>query len=677
MKRKKVEAGKTYVGVVEDNQDPKREGRVKVRVVDVFENVPVEDIPWATPWKDLSGSQFALPEKGKVVVVVFEQADEYKPEYIFTDHFNVNLENKLKGLSDSDYLSMKSLIFDHKTQIFSNDTEGLKLDHKFNNINIKENSINLNLKDNNMSVNIGDSASNQQVILGTNFFKWFDEFVDQLMTQPYLGVIPNPTFIKTLLRYKAEKSSKFLSHHVNVVDNNQVSTVKSETRQSESQVGDTWNSTKEENTITTTTGEDYSPTEGEKKPYDDTYKAPPAEAGLTTDVKPEPTVDKLPDPTTTQSNKDIDRIVKFLQKKQYKIFEENWILNIVAFRSTDSQVSNVFDDELHVFYKNGSGNWEINKYQITTVPGLVPKTEYLPNNVAVLRLGQYVDQLKMGLHQNDPNHKSLIFDNCAIHKNNNTKKFDFTSPSEIGPFPISIHRTSEVSSAEYVFNYSEGDQVFKFTNQFDQFMTICQKQIDEGKRDRFSYTLCSKREFDETIVISQDEVKVNQFEKYLPKPKQQKIVEEKVEKLKETKGTDKSNDIKDKITKEKESYKLYKQIVLGIQKIYRLKDNYDNGRPAFSDFKGTFNDDEDGAIKRLREILGLVTTNKDKTWYGKLSISKLTGEQKSLFISEFKDLVTATKNGDNTINFLLPSRYDWGEGLDVSGSDYVKITPDF
>ena len=38
-------------------------------------------------------------------------------------------------------------------------------------------------------------------------------------------------FIKTLLRYKAEKSSKFLSHHVNVVDNNQVSTVKSENKE--------------------------------------------------------------------------------------------------------------------------------------------------------------------------------------------------------------------------------------------------------------------------------------------------------------------------------------------------------------------------------------------------------------------------------------------------------------
>ncbi len=675
--KKKVEAGKTYVGVVEDNQDPKREGRVKVRVVDVFENVPVEDIPWATPWKDLAGGQFALPEKGKVVVVVFEQADEYKPEYIFTDHFNVNLENKLKGLSDSDYLSMKSLIFDHKTQVFSNDTEGLKLDHKFNNINIKENSINLNLKDNNMSVNIGDSASNQQVILGTNFFTWFDEFVDQLMTQPYLGVVPNPAFIKTLLRYKAEKSSKFLSHHVNVVDNNQVSTVKGETRQSESQVGDTWNSTKEENTITTTTGEDYSPTEGEKKPYDDTYKAPPAEVGVTTDVKPEPTVDKLPDPTTIKSNKDIDRIVNFLQKKQYKIFQDNWVLNIVAFRSTDGPISNVFDDELHVFYKNGSGNWELNKYQITTVPGLIPKTEFLPNNVAVLRLGQYVDQLKMGLHQNDPNHKSLIFENCAIHRNNNNKKFDFTSPSEIGSFPISIHRTTEVASAEYVFNYSEGDQVFKFTNQFDQFMTLCQKQIDEGKKDRFSYTLCSKREYDETITVAPDDIKINQFEKYLPKPKQQKAaVESKIESVKD-KVPEKTNDIKDKITKEKESYKLYKQIALGIQKIYKLKDNYDSGKPAFSDFKGSFNDDEDGAIKRLREICALVPTNKDKSWYGKLSISKLTGEHKTFFTTQFKDLVSATKNGDNSLNFLLPSRYDWGEGLDVSGSDYVKITPDF
>jgi hypothetical protein len=46
----KVEANKTY-GVVEDNDDPKKLGRVRVRVLDVFDNLEVTDIPWATPWK--------------------------------------------------------------------------------------------------------------------------------------------------------------------------------------------------------------------------------------------------------------------------------------------------------------------------------------------------------------------------------------------------------------------------------------------------------------------------------------------------------------------------------------------------------------------------------------------------------------------------------------------------
>ncbi len=674
--RKKVQAGRTYIGVVEDNQDPKKEGRIKVRVVDVFEDMALEDIPWATPWKDLSGNQFSLPEKGKVVIVVFEQGDEYKPEFIFTDHYNVNLENKLKSLGDADYLSMKSLIFDHKTQMYVNDAEGLKIDHKFNNINIQENSININLKDNNRSINIGDAASDQQMILGTNFFQWFDEFVDMLMTQPYLGVVPNPAFIKTLLRYKAEKSVKFLSHHVNVVDNNQVATVKSDTRQAESQVGDTWNSTKEENTITTVTNEDYTPVEGQKPPYDDTYKAPPAEVGVTTDFKPEVTVEQLPSPSSVTSNKDIDRIVKFLQRKNYKIFEDIWVLNMVAFRKTDGEVSNIFEDELNVFYKNDKGNWEIHKYQITTVPGLVPKTEFLPQNVAVLRLGQYVDQLKMGTHQGDTNHKSLNFDSCAIQRNNNTKKFDFTSPTEIGNFPISIHRSSETSSAEYVFNYSEGDQVFKHVNQHTQFINLCQKQIDNGKKDRFTYTLCSKREFDETITISSDELKLNKYEKYLPKPKKQVVEAIKTSKDKVL-PSDKKSSVSDKISKEKESYKLFKEIALGIKSIYSLKDKYDGGKPAFQDFKGSFNDDEDGAIKRLREILGLSTTNKDKSWYGRLSISKLVAEHKSHFIVEFKDLIKATKDGDNNHSFLLPSRYEWGEGLDVSGSESINITADF
>jgi hypothetical protein len=36
-----VKSGKTYVGVVEDCEDPKKIGRVKIRVFDVFDDVPV------------------------------------------------------------------------------------------------------------------------------------------------------------------------------------------------------------------------------------------------------------------------------------------------------------------------------------------------------------------------------------------------------------------------------------------------------------------------------------------------------------------------------------------------------------------------------------------------------------------------------------------------------------
>ena len=85
---------KTFVGVVEDNNDPKKLGRCKVRVLNVFDEIPVEDIPWAAPWKDLNGNAFIVPDVGKIVSVVFDGGNIYKPEFIFAEHFNINLQNK-------------------------------------------------------------------------------------------------------------------------------------------------------------------------------------------------------------------------------------------------------------------------------------------------------------------------------------------------------------------------------------------------------------------------------------------------------------------------------------------------------------------------------------------------------------------------------------------------------
>jgi hypothetical protein len=77
---------------------------------------------------------------------------------------------------------MKSLIFDHKTQVYVNDKEGLKIDHKYNNVNITESGVSINLKDNNAHVNIGDATAGQQAILGNSWMDWFDDFAKVLIT---------------------------------------------------------------------------------------------------------------------------------------------------------------------------------------------------------------------------------------------------------------------------------------------------------------------------------------------------------------------------------------------------------------------------------------------------------------------------------------------------------------
>ena len=514
MKERKVEQGKTYVGVVEDNLDPNKEGRLKIRIVDVFDEAKTEDIPWASPWKDLAGGQIGIPEKGKVVICVFEQGDSYKPEYISTEHWNINLENKLKGLSDTDYTSMKSVIFDHKTQIYSNDSEGLKMDYKFNNVNIKSNGININLKDNGGLVNIGDSTANQQAILGNHFLSWFDSFIDALMNNTaFLGnagapVISNPALIRILGQYKAQKDSTFLSHHVNIVDNNKVSTVKLDNREEIAQSGDTWKSTKTENTLTSTSTETNKPVEGEKPPYDEKHVEPPTDKpGVSPTVQP-PTkpVETLPEKSSPESNKKIEKLIWFLKNKNYTIYEVNFQLNIVAFRSKNqvkdeenSNVTNLFDEEICVFYKNEKGNWEIFEYSITTVPGYVAGKKELPEKVGILVLGQYIERLRIISYLGNSSYPALSFDQCSIHRNDKIDRYNFSAPIETGNFAMTIHRSSDVSSSEFVFNYSEGAQVFKNFNQYEQFMKICQNQIDKGGKSTFTYTLCSKKDFDEYL----------------------------------------------------------------------------------------------------------------------------------------------------------------------------------
>ena len=189
MNRDKLK-NETFLGLVVDNNDPKKLGRCKVRVFQVFDKLETQDIPWAMPWKDLNGNEFTVPEVGKYVSVVFDQGNKYTPEYIYAQNFNVNLERKLQSLTGEDYTTMRAVLFDQSTQLYRNKTEGLKIDHEFTNINLdKDGNILMNLRDTQSVICLGSRDAEENSVLGKTFMGWMDNFVSALMGKngsPYI-----------------------------------------------------------------------------------------------------------------------------------------------------------------------------------------------------------------------------------------------------------------------------------------------------------------------------------------------------------------------------------------------------------------------------------------------------------------------------------------------------------
>jgi len=380
-----VSSNKTYIGAVEDNNDPKRLGRCRIRVFDIFDEkntkgeyeIEMEDLPWATPWRDVNGNSFNLPDVGKVVTVMFEDGNKNNPIYISSDHYNVNLEKKLEQLPEADYLSMKSVLYDHKTQIYVNDVEGLKIDHKFNNINIKDQSININLKDNFGKINIGSPNSTQRAILGDNFANWFDEFLNILMGGkggPFLGnllapVVASPALMAQIQLYFSLKDPKILSKNVYIVDNESVAKQErveggaAKGSVSEGQKGDTWQSTVDENKLTAKEPVKFTPVDGSSAT---TFNKPPENATS-------PSAPSELAPEKPAHHPDIDVLLEMLRIKNYKIFTKPFELNVVAIRNqcinSGDKYTDEFGDKLYAFWKDEKDNWQLKQYNFSTVPG--------------------------------------------------------------------------------------------------------------------------------------------------------------------------------------------------------------------------------------------------------------------------------------------------------------------
>ena len=250
-----------FIGIVVDNKDPDKRGRVRINVINVFDGIPTEALPWATPRKDLNGNEFIIPEVGKIVSVTFDQGNKYYPQYISAEHYNVNLENKLKKLSDDDYVRMRALLFDQDTQIYRNPSEGLKIDHVYTNINL-DNSGNVlvNLRDDKSVMTIGSSDADESAMLGSTFMLWADKLVNVLMGTPYLGnlgepVVANPELLDVLMEYKANRDN-YLSDHLFISKNAHII---AQSRDAVNQTGDSYKTSNGDNTLTKVSPNSYNP----------------------------------------------------------------------------------------------------------------------------------------------------------------------------------------------------------------------------------------------------------------------------------------------------------------------------------------------------------------------------------------------------------------------------------
>lgn len=77
--------GGLFIGVCVDNKDPKRIGRIKVRVPIIYGNIPTKDLPWAEPsfpYTFQDQGFFFIPEVGALISVMFLNGSKIRPVWL-------------------------------------------------------------------------------------------------------------------------------------------------------------------------------------------------------------------------------------------------------------------------------------------------------------------------------------------------------------------------------------------------------------------------------------------------------------------------------------------------------------------------------------------------------------------------------------------------------------------
>lgn len=107
---------KTYLGRIVDNKDPLYQGRARISVFGILDDIPTEDLPWAEQIAGLSfGGNFgngniSIPRIGSIVAVHFEENNYYKMNYHYIKEISKDLAAELQ--EENSYDGTQALIYD-------------------------------------------------------------------------------------------------------------------------------------------------------------------------------------------------------------------------------------------------------------------------------------------------------------------------------------------------------------------------------------------------------------------------------------------------------------------------------------------------------------------------------------------------------------------------------------
>ena len=191
-----------------------------------------------------------------------------------------------------------------------------------------------------------------------------------------------------------------------------------------------------------------------------------------------------------------EQIETAVKSKGYVWFSDEakkgYDVNIVGVRNatTGNKVTNVFDDNLTLSFKDEKGVWQFYCWMNTTDPGKKSMLEWkkmgITGGCARLVTGQYRSTWKIDKHQGKYDALCQRNGKVKVYRDEDLDlEYDENKITE-GIYGINIHKAGQDST--WVNDWSAGCQVFKRVKDFDEFMKICKKAV-KIHGNSFTYTL--------------------------------------------------------------------------------------------------------------------------------------------------------------------------------------------